>query len=489
VGKRLIAGIDQGTTGTRTNIYDESGALLATAYVPSRTTHPHTGWDEQDPMALLDAIETTLTEALRGVPGGELAAIGLANQGESIVAFDRKTGDPLTPAIIWSDRRAGEEAEAIRGTRAQETLEELTGLPLDSYFPSAKIAWLHRHVDAVRDAASRGRLAVGTLDSFFISRLTEGRVFASDPSTACRTQLANLSTRRFDEACAAAYELTLDGLPDVIPTVLPEGLQTTLGAPLTATVVDQMGALAAIGATELGELKVTYGTGCFIEANAGPTRPAPSPGLLAICAWDFQPEGVAYAVEGGVFTAATAVNWLVSVGVAADVAEVDALAEGRAWSETLFLPAFSGLAAPWWRPDATGVLSGLRSSTQREQLVVAVLEGIAHRVADILEAISVSQALPEVVRVDGGLSASRPLLQLQADLLGRPVVPSRERETTAAGAAGLATIGLGTIDLPGLAARAQFGDPVEPSVSNDERLERRERWRGFVEATAGLESA
>ena len=487
VARRVVAGIDQGTTGTRTSLYDEDGRLLASAYQRSRTTHPAPGWDEQDPEELIDAVTGTLAGALAQIDGAELAAVGIANQGESVVAFDRRDGRPLSPAVLWSDRRSAPLVEEVRGSDGQAVLEERSGLPLDPYFSASKLAWLQRNLPAVRAAARAGRLAAGTLDSFFLYRLSRGAAFVTDPSTAARTQLMDLRSRRFDPDCAAVYGLDPAILPEVTPTVTA-GVPSTLGAPVTASVCDQPAALAAIGAISAGQLKVTYGTGCFVEANAGAAAPRPGGGLMPIVAWELPGGAATYAVEGGVLTAATAVDWLVSVGLAASVQEVDRLAAAGEPGAVMFLPAFSGLAAPWWRPAATGTFSGLRASTRREDLACAVLEGIAQRVADVLDAVEATQGLPEEVRVDGGLAASEPLLQLQADLIGRPVLVAAEREGTAAGAAGLAAIGAGLLDLEGLAARARFERRVEPATSADRRAERRARWREFVTATAALDA-
>lgn len=483
---RVFAGIDQGTTGTRASLHDEQGRCVATAYRRSRTRHPHPGWDEQDGMELVRAVEATLADAMRQVPHAEVRGLGLANQGESVIAFDRRTGDPLSPAILWSDRR-GAEVLAALGPDARALLESRTGLPADPYFSASKIAWMLRRLPAVREAAAVGRLAVGTLDAFIIFRLTEGAAFITDPSTASRTQLMDLDTLRYDPACAAVFGIPQELLPAIGPTVLPEPIPTLTGVPLCATSCDQQAALAAIGAIRPGDVKVTYGTGCFVEAHAGGAARRPAHGLMATFAWDIPAEERAWAVEGGVFTASTAVDWLVSLGLAADGPGVTALAAGAGDAVPLFLPSFTGVGAPWWRPGAAGVFAELRASTTPADLARAVLAGIAHRVADVLDAVEAEQGLPDAIRVDGGLSASAVLLQLQADLAGRPVLPALERETTAAGVAALAAIGRGELTLAELRSRARFAAPVEPRLAADARDSERERWRRFVDATAALD--
>lgn len=487
-GRAVYAGIDQGTTGTRTSLYNEQGALVGTAYRRSRTVHPRPDWDEQDGNMLVEAIRGTLAAALAHAGDVKLAAIGLANQGESVIAFDRITGEPLSPAILWSDRRGAELVDDVAGTAGQELLEQSTGMPLDPYFSASKIAWMYRHLESVQAAAGAGRLAVGTLDTFFIHRLTDGAVYITDPSTASRTQLMNLDTRRWDPGCAEVYGLESGALPEIVSTITPAPIPTVLGAPLSATVCDQPAALAAIGGINAREVKVTHGTGCFVEANVGPEPLRPEHGLMPITGWELPDGAASYAIEGGVFAAATAVNWLVELGIASNASEVSALAaRASAGSVPRFLPGFTGVGAPWWRPAAAGVLSALRSSSGRSEIAASVLDGIAQRVVDILESVDAEQGLPKQVRVDGGLSASQWLLQREADLSGVPIVAACEREGTAAGAAGFAAIGMDALDLEGMLERAPLRDPVEPSIGADERMARRQEWRAFVAATEALD--
>lgn len=486
-GRSVFAGIDQGTTGTRASLFDMDGRRVATSYRRSRTRHPRPGWDEQDGDELVAAIEATLAEALRAVPGARLAAIGIANQGESVIAFDRRDGRPLSPAILWSDRRGSPLVRKLEGGEAQRLLERTTGLPLDPYFSASKLAWLLREADEARAAARAGRLAFGTLDAFFLFRLSGGRTFATDPSTASRTGLMDLASRRFDTACLDAWGIQPALLPEVVPTAMTEPVPTTLGAPVTASVCDQQAALAAVGAVKPGDAKVTHGTGCFVEVNVGAAPPRALAGLMPTVGWELPSGEAAYALEGGVFTAAAAVDWLVSLGLAGDAAEVDALARSADSGETLFLPSFNGVGAPWWRDGAAGVLSGLRASTGRAEIARAVIEGIAHRVTDVLDAMAGELAPGAALRADGGLSRSTALLQLEADLSGRALRAAAEREGTAAGAAAFAAIAAGELDLDGLAARAEFEPPIEPRLAAGERAARRARWRAFVDATRALD--
>lgn len=485
--QRVFAGVDQGTTGTRTSLFDARGRRVATSYRRSRTRHPRPGWDEQDGDELVDAIRTTLADALASLGDARLAGIGIANQGESVIAFDRRDGRVLSPAILWSDRRGSALVHSLAGGDTQALLERTTGLPLDPYFSASKLAWMLRELESVREAARAGRLALGTLDAFFLFRLSEGRAFATDPSTASRTGLMDLARRRFDPACLEAWDIDARLLPEVGPTAMAEPVPSVLGAPIMASICDQQAALAAIGAVRPGEVKVTHGTGSFVELNAGSEPPRPRGGLMPTVAWELPSGEVAYAVEGGVFTAAVAVDWLVSLGLARDAAEVDALAHDVADTEALFLPSFNGVGAPWWREGAAGVFAGLRASTTRAELARAVLAGIAHRVTDVLDAMDGQLLLAGPVRVDGGLSRSATLLELEASLSGRTLNASVEREGTAAGAAAFAAIAAGELDVPELGARAQFDAPVEPRLCERERAAERSRWRAFLEATRNLD--
>ncbi|KUI27883.1 FGGY family carbohydrate kinase [Mycobacterium sp. GA-2829] len=491
---RVWAGVDQGTTSTRTNLYDDDGRCVASASRPSLTTHPNPGWDEQDGNALVTAIEETVREAVAAVPGAELAGIGLANQGESIIAFNRRTGEPLSKAILWSDRRAGAVVDRVAATPAAATIEEITGLRLDPYYSAARIAWALLNLPEVAAAAADGTLAISTLDAFYIHRLAHG-AYVTDPSTGSRTQLMSLDDLQFDAQVAAAFGIDLELLPRMVDTVFTEPLPTTLGAPLYASAADQLAALAALGAISPGDTKMTYGTGCFIDTNVGPAPQRPGHGLMATYGWTVPGEPRAWAIEGGVFSAATAVDWLVRLGLAESALHVTDLAERCAaatdsvlrMQHPLFLPSFTGVGAPWWRADAAGVLSGLRASTDTSDIAYAVLDGIAHRVADVIDSVDAELGAPAALRADGGLSRNRVLMQRQADLCGRPVAIADHHDNTAAGAAGLAAIGAGELDLAGLAARAKFTNTVEPTLPESQRALERERWREFVESTISLE--
>ena len=395
--------------------------------------------------------------------------------------------------MVRPSRRLDRRQRAVDALRRRQ-IEAVTGLRLDPYYSAARIAWALRNLPEVAAAAASGTLAIGTLDAFFVHRLAGG-AHLTDPSTASRTQLMALDDLRFDPACAAAFGIDIDLLPTIVDTVLPEPLPTTLGAPLYAIAVDQLAALAALGAINPGDTKITYGTGCFIDTNVGAQPRRPGHGLMPTYGWTVPGEPKAWAIEGGVFSAATAIDWLVSLGLAQDASQVAALASAAVavsdhdlrMQHPLFLPSFTGIGAPWWRPEAAGVLACLRASTTREDLAFAVVDGIAHRVTDVVDSIDAELGAAATLRADGGLSANKVLMQRQADLCGRPIAIADHHDNTAAGVAGLAAIGAGELDLAGLAARAKFTRIVEPTLGDQQRDLERARWREFVEATPALE--
>ncbi|MGH3583624.1 MAG: FGGY-family carbohydrate kinase, partial [Mycobacterium sp.] len=319
--------------------------------------------------------------------------------------------------------------------------------------------------------------------------------FLTDPSTASRTQLMDLDALQYDPQVAAAFGIDTGWLPTIVDSVLPEPVPTKLGAPLYANAVDQLAALAALGAINPGDTKITYGTGCFVETNVGAQPCRPGHGLMPTYGWTVPGEPKAWAVEGGVFSAATAVDWLVSLGLAPTAENVGALAGNSAaatdhhlrMENPLFLPSFTGIGAPWWRPEATGVLSNLRASTTASDIAYAVCDGIAHRVADIVDALDAELGRAVTLRADGGLSNNPLLMQRQADLCGRPIAVADHQDNTAAGVAGLAAIGSGDLDLAALAARVRFSHTVDPVLDIDDRTIERARWNAFVTATVALD--
>ena len=485
----VLVGVDQGTTGTRASVYDERLRPLADAYREIRQHYPRPGWVEHDPDELVDSVVATVADALAAAGSPEVTAVGLANQGETTVAWDAHTRRPLARAIVWQDRRTEQILAGLRERGLAEEIERRSGLPLDPYFSSSKMTWLLEQAP-VREAAAAGGLRLGTSDAYLRDRLCGDH--ATDPATASRTQLLDLAAVRWDERLAGAFSVPLDALPAIRPTVGDLGQLHAepwpRSLPLRGAIVDQQAALAGHGCFERGSAKCTYGTGCFLLTNAGPELPPGGHGLLPTVAWSLG-ERTSYAVDGGVLAAGTCVNWLVAVGLLDSPREADALARAVDSSGGVrFLPALSGLGAPWWRSEARGVFAGITAGTERGQLVRAVLEGIAFRVRDIVEAgARLSGERPADLRVDGGLTASRVLMQTQADVLGIPLLRARDAELTALGAAALAGMGAGTIAGPDeLEALLPGPEVIEPAHDDAWRTDAYAAWLAFLEGAAEL---
>ncbi len=485
----VLVGVDQGTTGTRTVVYDGRLRRLGEAYREIEQHHPRPGWVEHDPEELVASVVETLAGALADADVGRVDALGLANQGETTVAWDGPTGKPLAPAIVWQDRRTETILDRMRAEGRAEEVERRSRLPLDPYFSSSKMRWLVEEVPAVRRAAGEGRLRIGTSDAFLRARL--GGRSATDAATASRTQLLALESVTWDEGLGDAFGVDVDALPAIEPVAADLGIlrHPQLGElPLRAAIVDQQAALAGQRCFSEGDAKCTYGTGCFLLTNAGTDVPPGRQGLLPTVAWTLDGR-TTYALDGGVLTAGSCLRWLVRVGLLSSPEEADALAgtvEDAAGVR--FLPALAGVGAPWWRSAARGVWAGLTSATTPAHLVRAVLEGIAFRVRDILErAAALGVGPPSSLRVDGGLTGSRVLMRFQADLLGIPLERPADPELTALGVAALAALGAGvfagTDEIDALLPAAAR---IEPAGSEGWRSEAYERWLSFLERASEL---
>ena len=483
----LLLGIDEGTTAVKAALFDEELGPVAEARREVPVSHPAPGHVEQDPELILDAVVDAVAELLELAGGREVIGAGLDHQGESVLAWDAQSGQALTPVIVWQDKRHEPLLAQIGGPCV-----ERSGLPLDPYFSAGRLAWLLDRDEAVGRARDSGSLRLGTVDAFLTDRLA-GR-FATDLSTASRTQLLAVGGRDWDEQLLSAFGLRREWLPAIGPSFGPLAelrcARWPVAVPLTAQLVDQQAALAGSGATRPGELKATYGTGVFVLGRtAGPTVAA---GLLPTVAWaapdDHGGVGeVAHALDGGVFAAGSLLDWLAEgLGLAPDVRALAGAAAAVPDSAGVrVLPALAGLGAPWWRPTARGVIAGLSTATGAAHVARAALEAIAWRVADIVEAMA--EAVPVLgLRADGGLTNDHTLLQLQADALEVPLTAGPP-DATVLGAAMLAGVGAGLFaDVQDAARRLPQGRVVCSLIDPAERTRRRELWRGFVRASAGL---
>lgn len=480
----MVIGIDQGTTGTTCVAYDDELKPVAEAYRELATRYPRPGWVEQEPEDIVRSVVEAVGTVLEAIGGpGRVDAVGLSNQGETVVAWDAATGRALGPALVWSDRRGADVVARLERARQAELVRRATGLRLDAYFSAAKLAWLLERDGAVRDAAAAGTLRLGTLDTWLGWRLGGGHAL-TDHSTASRTQLLGLRSGAWEQGLLDLFGVPATALAEVRPSIGPRGAlahPSWGGAlPWTASLVDQPAALAGNACFDRGDVKATYGTGCFVLVNAGAEAPAPPDGLLASVAWSHGRRRV-YALDGGVFTAGTAITWLRTVGLIADAAETGPLAASVADTGGVrFLPAITGLGAPWWDGDARGAFTGLTAGTTRAHLVRAVLDSVAFRVRDVLEAAWASGApRPPLLRADGGMARNSYLMQRQADLLGLPVERNARVEATAAGTAALAAVGAGLLGYREIRALLPAGKRHEPRASPDERDTAYAGWRDW----------
>jgi glycerol kinase len=497
VHQNLILALDQGTSSSRACIVDADGGIRAIASRPLPVSYPQPGWVEQDPEEIwqtqIEAARAALASA--GVSAGEIAAVGITNQRETTLVWERATGRPIHPAIVWQCRRTADRCALLREGGWEPRLREKTGLVPDPYFSGTKVAHILDTVEGARAAAERGELLFGTVDTFLAWRLTSGRLHITDVSNASRTLLYNLRTGDWDDEILAELRVPRAILPAVRPSseVYGEIDPGCLGAALQLAGMagDQQAALFGQACFQPGMAKNTYGTGCFLLANTG-TEPVPSQhGLLTTVAWRLGQE-TAYALEGSVFVAGAAVQWLRDgLGLIGSAAETEALAESVPDTGGVFVvPAFAGLGAPYWDPAARGTIVGLTRGTTRAHLVRATLEAIAHQSCDVVEAMAADRGAPLLaLRVDGGASANDFLMQRQADLLGIPVERAAVAESTALGAAALAGLAAGLWPSPdAFAAQWQAGRIFEPRLSEDKRASLRHAWRRAVERARGWEA-
>ncbi len=490
----LIAALDQGTSSSRTLIVDLQGRVLASAQREFTQHYPQPGWVEHDPLDIWATQSATLTEALAraGAKLSDLAAIGITNQRETVVLWERATGRPLANAIVWQDRRtAGICAQLAADGHAPE-LQARTGLLPDAYFSATKLAWLLDQIPGARARAERGELAAGTIDSWLVWNLSGGAAHLTDVSNASRTLLCNLHTGDWDDELLALLRVPRAVLPAIVPNcgALAVARLGGLDIPITGMAGDQQAALFGQACLQPGMAKNTYGTGCFALQHTGTQAVRSQQRLLTTIAWklgDDQP--LHYALEGGVFIAGAAVQWLRDgLGLVRSAQEAQQLADSVPDSGgVLLVPAFTGLGAPHWDAQARGLLIGITRGTTAAQVARATIDSMAYQSAELFAAMQAdvaAQGGPPLteLRVDGGAAVNDTLMQFQADLLGVPVVRPVQAESTALGAAYLAGLGAGLWpNAAALHALWQEQRRFTPQMSTDEREARMARWRRAVE--------
>jgi glycerol kinase len=485
---KSVLAIDQGTTGTTVFVLDGSGRIRARAYGEIRQFYPRPGWVEHDPEEIYRSVVRLSKKALAAarVGAGQLAAIGITNQRETFVVWERKSGRPVHRAIVWQCRRSAEICEQLRPREAEVT--HATGLLLDPYFSGTKLKWLLDQRPELRIRAGRGDLCFGTIDTWLTYRLSRGSAFVTDFTNASRTMLFNLETRRWNPAMLAMLGVPVEMLPEPVSSrgPLAEAAAGTIAPrsiPIGALIGDQQSALYGQGAVEPGDAKSTYGTGAFLLMNTGSARVASRNRLLATAA--LGPDGEpAYALEGSVFIAGAAIQWLRDgLGLIGKASETLALArKSQDRTQPYMVPAFVGLGAPYWDSGARGAILGITRGTTRADIVRAALDSIAYQVLDVLLAMEqdTGRTMSEL-RVDGGAAANDYLMQFQADLLARPVRRPKLAETTALGAAMLAGLATGVWRSPDEFAALRKTDRVfRPRMRAEERERLVSGWRAAV---------
>jgi glycerol kinase len=483
----MLLGVDEGTTGVKAALFDQQLKPVAEARRDKVNRRPEEGWVEQDGSEVIAAVTQAIAELLDG-GHGDVIACGLDHQGESVLAWDAGSGRPLSPIVVWQDKRSQEILDEL--TEHEDEVKELSGLPFDPYFSAAKLAWLLRHNEEVKKARGEGRLRMGTVDSFLCDQLGAG--FATEPATASRTQLQRIDRPgTFDERLCEIFGIPMDVLPEIRDTAGELGAlkheSWPVELPFRGQVVDQQAALAGAACVEPGRVKATYGTGVFVLAHVGEEVPEPAGGLLPTVAWSTDGR-VEYALDGGVFAAGAMLEWMCNqLGIAENPPELSKLARNVDSSAgARVLPGLAGIGAPWWRPNARAVIAGIHGGTTRENVARAALEGIAWRVADVVAAIRKTSPV-ETLRVDGGLTNEPLVLQLQADAIGAPV-EAAGADATVLGAAALAGVGASVIgSLTDLTEMLPPDRRVEPERKDAWREAEHARWQEFVGATEALD--
>ena len=491
--RRFILALDQGTTGSRALVVDPDGAVRGSGYVELPQYYPRPGWVEHDAGEIWETTAQAIGQALGAarIAAAEIAAIGITNQRETAMLWERASGRPVHRAIVWQCRRTAPFCERLKSDGYEAEFRRKTGLVLDPYFSGTKIRWLLDEVPEARQRAERGELCFGTVDSWLLWRLTGGAVHATDPTNASRTLCFDIRTLRWDDGLCKILGVPVGILPEVRPSAGAFGETAAgmlpAGIPVTGIAGDQQSALFGQCCFEPGMAKNTYGTGCFILLNTGARPVASEHGLLTTVAWQIG-GATTYALEGSVFIGGAVVQWLRDgLGIIGSAGESEALATSVADAGGVYLvPAFTGLGAPYWDPYARGMLVGLTRGTTKAHIARAALEAIAYQNRDVLDAMAQDSRAPlQALRVDGGAAANNFLCQFQADVLHVEVLRPAVTETTAMGAAFLAGVGVGLWKTADLAGRWRLERRFAPSPDTEARAAGYAGWRRAVERARG----
>ena len=491
---KYILALDQGTTSSRAIVFDQAGAIVAVAQKEFPQIFPKPGWVEHDPRDIWSTQLGVAAEALQkaSIGAGDVAAIGITNQRETTVVWDRATGQPICNAIVWQDRRTARACDRLKARKLDRVIRRKTGLVIDAYFSATKVQWILQNVRGARARASRGELAFGTVDSWLVWNLTAGKVHVTDATNASRTMLYDIAKGDWDDELLKIFGVPRSMLPEVRSSSEVYGATTLLGGsiPIVGIAGDQQAALFGQVCTKPGMVKNTYGTGCFMLMNTGTKPIASKNNLLTTVAWRIGSR-TEYALEGSIFIAGAVVQWLRDgLEIIRAAPDVEALAASVPHTDGVyFVPAFAGLGAPHWDQYARGTIVGLTRGTTKAHIARAALESIALQVMDVLKAMEADAKIKLTeLRVDGGASANNLLMQLQADLLGVPVVRPRVSETTALGAAYLAGLAVGYWkNQADIARQWQADKRFTPKMKPAERKRVASGWERALERAKGWE--
>lgn len=438
-----IIAVDQGTTGTKTVLLSDSGDLLNVSNRKHKQIFPRSGWVEHNPEELVTNVRLGLDEASKSCQES-IIGIGIDNQGETIIAWDSRTGEPICNAIVWQDDRTQNQIDTLKLEGAEEMVLQRAGLPLDPYFSASKMRWVLDHVAVARKLLSEGRLRIATSDAFFLDRLSG--VYATDPGTASRTSLMNLEKLEWDQELCNLFGIPVEILPEIRPTVGDFGVYHPLKCLISTNIVDQQAALYGHGCTQLGDTKITFGTGAFALTNTGSQIfRRPNQGFLPTLAWELDNGKPIYAVDAGLYNAGSAVEWLLEIFQMESVQSLNQFEpEFVAAKGLFFVPALSGLGCPYWERSAAGLWIGMDLNTSKLDLCQSVIEGIAFRASQLIDSLAKEFPLPSTIPVDGGLTNNPFFCQLFSNLIQREVVVPVTAEITAFGTAALAMYGVDT---------------------------------------------
>jgi glycerol kinase len=486
---KYIIALDQGTTSSRAVLFDEGGRIVGIAQQEFRQIFPQSGWVEHDPMEIWETQSSVLERVIaeHGIQPSSIAAIGITNQRETTVVWDRQTGQPVYNAIVWQDKRTAPLCEELKSRGLSDYVRQNTGLVIDSYFSGTKINWILDHVPGARERAERGELAFGTIDTWLIWKLTQGKVHATDYSNASRTMLYNIRLLEWDNKLLKELRVPSSLLPEVNPSSYSFGHWMLSGTaiPIAGVAGDQQAALFGQACFEPGMAKNTYGTGCFMLMNTGSTIQLSDNGLITTIAWGIDGQ-VEYALEGSVFIAGAAVQWLRDsmhlIDQSKDSEYFAAKALGS--NEVYVVPAFAGLGAPYWDMYARGAIFGLTRDTGKDHIIKATLESLAYQTKDILSAMQQDAGLTLTsLKVDGGACANNMLMQFQADILGTFVERPEVIESTAQGAAYLAGIQIGMWKKEDILNNRVIQKRFEPAMDDATRTQLYKGWQKAVQRT------